>query len=472
MTAILCSSIFGFEMYFATAGTQPATATTNTADTTPTTEATETTIITKEEKEVKTTINELLNVDQYLFLKTDRPYIDSKVSYLINADTGQVLYDDDGDFPLPILSVSKTLSAYVILDEMKKNPEKYNWDTRIKAVGKPVLVSYEYNFSNLSLYENQEYTLRELFEGIMIKSANSATMLVGQEMFGSEKQFVAALRQKAQELNLKKTEIYTSTGLAPEDLIPFGYDDLEPGINKMSAEDISYLTIRLLKDYPEILEITSKPGGVFATLTDEPFEYDATNGLLPGYEYEYAGVTGLKTGADLYEYTSNIVFTANRNGVNLIGVILGSRDSDIRSQDAINLMEYGFNLLHHKHFITSETKLFNDGTLRVKFASKNKVHVTVAQDLVLSTSFDDLKPTFMFVPTNVKYNAKYDAFEGEIKTGEVLGYITVNYGDLNFLTETTAEHYHVDVVATEDVGKGFFIFNGFEYIIDRIKDIF
>lgn len=424
------------------------------------------------ENNIKTSINELLNVDQYLFLDTDKPYVDSAISYLINADTGQVLYNDDADYPWEVYSVSKVLSAYVILDEMKMNPEKYNWETTIVAEGRPVLVSYEYTFSNLTLWEGYEYTLRELFESLMIKSSNSATMLIGQYMFGSEKAFVEAIRKKVQDLNLKNTTIYTSTGLSKADLLYYGYDDLEDGENLMTAEDVAFLTKSIIETYPQILEISSMPIATFGTLTGEPYEYTATNWLLPGYEYGYEGVDGFKTGAALSEYTSNVVFTAEIDDVRLIGVILGARNSDIRSENAIQLLDYGYKYVQHKTFVSTKSLLFGDGTVDLKYAAKNKISVAVSEDFVLSTSYEKLDPTFIFVPTNSKYDEKHDAFLGEIKAGEVLGYITVNYKDLSFITDTTEEQYSVEVIATEDIGKGFFLFHGFEWIGDRIKEIF
>jgi len=424
----------------------------------------------KTDGDVKSSIDELVNVQQYLFLSTDKPHIEAPVSYLINATTGQVLYDDDGDYEMDILSVSKILSAYVILDEMKRQEQKYNWETRIKATGNIVAISYDVNFSNIELVEDEEYTLRELFEAMMIKSSNAATMLIGREFFGDEKRFVEATRKKAEELNLKHTTMITSTGLNKDDLSSYGYGNLEDGNNRMTAEDVSFLTMKIIAEYPDILAVTSKPRSTFGNLTNEVIDYETTNWLLPGFEHGYEGVTGFKTGADLMEFTSNVVFTAERNGVRLIGVILGAKNAKVRSEGAITLLEYGFNLLDHKAVVTQDSMLFETGTVNMKYASRNKLPVTVAQDLVLSTSYDELTPQYMFVPTNKKYNPKYDAFEGAVKKGEVLGYITVNYQDLAFLTDGSREHYSVDVIAARDVGNGFFLFNFIEWIADSIMN--
>jgi len=420
---------------------------------------------TQKNNEVKSSINELVNVDQYLFLGTDKPYIDAPVSYLINSDTGQVLYDDDGDYQMDILSVSKILSAYVVLDAMKAQPEKYTWDTRIRATGNIVSVSYDPNFSNIELQENAEYTIRELFEAMMIKSSNAATMLLGKEIFGDEKPYVEAMRKKAETLNLKHTIMNTSTGLNKTDLASYGYNDLEDGNNRMTAEDVAFLTLKITKEYPDILAVTSKSESTFGELTDNAVDYKTTNWLLPGLDYGYNGVSGFKTGADLMEYTSNIVFTAERDGVRLIGVVLGAKNSEVRSEGARSLLDYGFTLLKHTKFVTKDSVLFDKGTVNMKYASKNKLAVTVANDFVLSTSYDDLSPEYVFVPTNKKYNPKHDAFEGSVKQGEVLGYITAKYEDLAFLTDGNREEYSVDVVAAEDVGNGFFVFNFIEWLL-------
>jgi len=422
-----------------------------------------------QDSDVKSSIDDLFSAEKSLFLPTEQPHIDAPVSYLINATTGQVLYDDDGDYEMDILSVSKILSAYVILDEMKQVPEKYNWHTRIRANGNVVAVSYDPNFSNIELEKDAEYTINELFEAMMIKSSNAATMMIGREMFGNEKAFVERMRQKANALNLKHTTMKTSTGLNKADLKDYGYTDLEEGNNRMSAEDVAYLTMQIVQDYPDILTVTSKPRSTFGTLTREPVTYETTNWLLPGFEHGYDGVSGFKTGADLMEYTSNIVFTAERDGVRLIGVILGARNAATRSEGAASLMDYGFMRLRHKAVITPNSQLFEDGTVKLKYAGSNKLAVTVPNDFVLSTSYGDLVPEYVFVPTNKKYNPKYDAFEGSIQKGEVLGYITVEYEDLAFLTAGTDEHYSVDVIAAEDVGNGFFLFNFIESVIDTVQ---
>jgi D-alanyl-D-alanine carboxypeptidase (penicillin-binding protein 5/6) len=422
-----------------------------------------------QETDVKSSIDDLFSGEKSLFLPTEQPNIDAPVAYLINANTGQVLFDDDGDYEMDILSVSKILSAYVILDEMKQAPEKYNWDTRIRATGSVVAVSYDPNFSNIELERDAEYTIRELFEAMMIKSSNAATMLLGREFFGDEKAYVAKMREKASELNLKHTTMKTSTGLNKADLKDYGYTDLEEGNNQMSAEDVAFLTMQIIRDYPTILDVTRKPRSTFGSLTSEPVTYEATNWLLPGFEHGYDGVSGFKTGADLMEYTSNIVFTAERDGVALIGVILGARNAATRSEGAISLMEYGFARLIHKPLITEESQLFDDGTVKLKYAGSNRLPVTVAHDFTLSTSYSDLTPEYVFVPTNKKYNPKYDAFEGSIQKGEVLGYITVEYEDLAFLSADTEEHYSVDVIAASDVGNGFFLFNFIESIIDAVQ---
>jgi D-alanyl-D-alanine carboxypeptidase len=418
-----------------------------------------------------TTINELLGQEQYLFLKSDLPLVDSRATIIINADSGQVLYSEDGDYPLDILSITKAMTAYVILDKLHEPNTNINWDTRIVAKGGPLLVSYEYSFSNVSLYEGNSYTIRELFEAMMITSANGATMLLAEYFAGSEKAFVGLMMEKAAELKLSNTSFKTTTGLSKSDVIEFGYDDLEDGNNQMSCEDVAFMTANLINDYPEILEFTSMTKSVFAAGTTYPFEYWTTNELLAGEYYEYEGVDGLKTGGDIPDYTSSIVLTAKQEDTRLIAVMLGARNSDARSVEAHKLLDFGFKNVYHETFVDRSEQIFEDGVVNVKYSNTRKLPVKLEKPFILSSSYSDLDPEIIFIPTNTKYNSTHDAFVGPIKKGEVLGKLVVKYSDLYFLTTTDAIDYHVDVIADADANNNFYLFNVFEWIGDWVYDL-
>ena len=233
------------------------------------------------------------------------------------------------------------------------------------------------------------------------------------------------------------------------------------------------MTMQFMQDYPTIVETTKKTSAMFGELTDEPYEYDSTVAILPGNEFGYEGVTGLKTGGDIFDYTASIVFTAVRGDVNLIGVIIGSRNTDIRNVEAIDLLDFGFNTLDHTKVIDEQTILFEKGTVKTKYTLDRKVPVTVEKPLILSHSkVDEFKTNVKFIPTNSKYNSKKNAFNGPIRKGEVLGKLVVNYEDLSFITDKTNQEYSVNVIATEDSKDGFVIFNMFEWIADKVSSNF
>ncbi|MGL5042966.1 MAG: D-alanyl-D-alanine carboxypeptidase family protein [Culicoidibacterales bacterium] len=425
------------------------------------------------EPKIKTSIKELLDEPEKLFLSSEAPYIDSKASFLMNRDTGQVIYTEDGEYPLPVLSITKALAAYVIFDKLAENKPEFTMETKIKAKGRPVLVSYEYNFSNVSLYEGENYTVRELLDAIMINSANGALMLVGEFIAGSEAKFVNLMREKVKSLGLKQTTVYTSTGLDKADLVEYGYVDLEDGVNSMSSADVAYMVMQFSKDYPEILTITSKAKGIFATLTSDPIEYDTTIALLNGQKYFYAGVNGFKTGGDIPDYTSTIVFTATVNDINLVGVILGAKNSEIRSEEVHKLLDYGYKSIFYKTVITPENKLFNETSkIPVKYGDKKAVTVAVDRKMMLASSYENLNAELYFTPTNEKYSKKYEALTGIIRKGEIIGKISVPYNDLNFLTGTEEESYTVNVIAMEDINNGFYLFSWAEKVGDTFKELF
>lgn len=426
----------------------------------------------------KTSINDLLHTSDMLISPVDYPVFDgTSYKVLINGESGQVLYSDGADTPFAIYSVTKALAVFVIMDKLKeKNPE-FTLQTEIPATGRPVLVSYEHGFSNLSLIEGQGYTVEELLDSIIIHSANASTMLVGEYITktfgnnGGELEFVQMMNEKAETIGLKHSSIFTSTGLDKNDLLSLGYGELNDGVNQMSASDVAFMTMKILDDYPELTEISKKTRGTFGVLTEEPYEYETTVALLPGEEYAYDGVNGLKTGGDIFEYTSSIVFTAEKDGTELIGVISGSRNPDVRSTEAHTLLNFAFNTLDHQTVLTKESLLFGTGTVKTKYTWGSSLAVEVEDDFILSysKSYTDFQPDLIFIPTNNKYVASKNSFKGPIKKGEILGKIVVPYEDLTFLTDKDVTEYSVNVIAKEDTKNGFFLFNMFEWIFDKLR---
>ena len=141
----------------------------------------------------------------------------------------------------------------------------------------------------------------QLFEAMLVYSANDATVALAEHLAGSEETFVKWMNEKAKELKMTNTHFRNSTGLNEA-----SYPNPPKGEGKhvMSARDAAKLARRLLLDFPEVKEIVAKP-----RITFRGREYPNWNWMLPGMSLAYHGVDGVKTG---FTNEAGYCFAGNR----------------------------------------------------------------------------------------------------------------------------------------------------------------
>jgi D-alanyl-D-alanine carboxypeptidase (penicillin-binding protein 5/6) len=177
--------------------------------------------------------------------------------------------------------------------------------------------SYNRGYSNVPMPRDSFYTVRELIDVIIVRSACAATVALGEAVFGSEEAMVWLMNEKAEQLGVQ-AEFHDSWGGSPD--------------NRISALGMAEMTRVLIMEYPEVIGITSKRSVGF---DDVP--YANTNPLLGSND----GIDGFKTG---FTNPAGFCFTgtALRDGRRIIAVTLGSTRSE-RFDDARILIDYGFN---------------------------------------------------------------------------------------------------------------------------------
>lgn len=379
---------------------------------------------------------------------------------MIEAQSGQVILSQNSETSFPILSITKILSAFVILDELSHNEPKLQWDMLMTAEGKAAETSKQRYFSGSPLIYGEKYSVRELFDAMMIESNNAATMLLGQQLAGDEQAFVLLLRKKASELGLTSAQIYTSTGLNKDDLLPFGFYSLEDGENMMNAQDVAFLSQAIIKKYPEILDVTKKHTAILGQYTSQPIEIKNSNGLVPGGDFGWEGITGLKTGSDIYDHTANVSITAEKEGITYIIVRLRALNPDARSLEVRDILEKSYKKLYRQPLVDQGEKIFgNDNIMRIKNGSQGTVKIETRGSLFVITDKTLSKEDLLFIPTNTKYDKEKNVFLAPIKKGEKLGIIVPNFSDLAYIQRTTNTYVSVEVYAAEDVGNGFWLTN-------------
>ena len=239
-----------------------------------------------------------------------------KSALLMEASTGRVLYEQNPDEALPPASVTKIMTLLLVMEAIEAGKIKYTDMVRASAN------ACSMGGSQIYLEENEEMSVEDMIKSVVIASANDAAVALAEHIAGTETAFVEMMNQKAKALGMKNTNFENTNGLD---------DTVERHLT--SARDIAIMSRELIK-YPKITEYSSI---WMDSVRNGEFGLTNTNRLIRFYK----GATGLKTGS-----TSKAGFcisaTAERDGMTLICVIMGSPTRDIRNQAAVSLLDYGF----------------------------------------------------------------------------------------------------------------------------------
>ncbi|MCD8384498.1 MAG: D-alanyl-D-alanine carboxypeptidase [Clostridiales bacterium] len=240
--------------------------------------------------------------------------ISAKAGVLMERETGTVLYEENAHEALEPASVTKVMTMLLVAEAIDSGSISLEDTVTASAYAASMGGSQVY------LEEGEQMTVSEMLKAVAVASGNDAAVALAEHLRGSEEAFVSAMNQRAAELGMEDTHFCNCTGLPAEGHVTSAYD-----IALMSRELLSHEVIR---DYTGIW---------MDTLRDGTFQLANTNKLI----YYYDGATGLKTG-----FTQGAGFcisaSAERDGMELIAVVLGSETSSDRFESAKTLLNYGF----------------------------------------------------------------------------------------------------------------------------------
>lgn len=338
---------------------------------------------------------------------------------LMDPKTGAVLYEKNAHEMRSPASITKIMTLFLIFEELEKGT--------IHLADEVITSEHAMSMGGSQVYleSGEVQTVETLIKCIVVASGNDASVAMAEYIAGSEGAFVERMNQKAAILHMEDTHFVDCCGLTSD---PQHYT---------TAYDIAVLTRYLMVCYPDIFRYSGiwMEDIVHNTRRGaETFTISSTNKLLKSYAY----ATGLKTG-----YTSSarycLAATANKEGRDMIAVIMGASDSKIRNQEAVKLLEYGFNT----------TMLYTD-------TDANEVEVPVkygCEELIMAIPERDFSCTF-------DSNVNLDDISKEIKN---VNYITApaKKGDkageiIYYLNQK--EIGSVDIILQEDVLKADYTF--------------
>ncbi|GCE11832.1 D-alanyl-D-alanine carboxypeptidase family protein [Tengunoibacter tsumagoiensis] len=250
------------------------------------------------------------------------PPLAARMSYLIDADTGHVLADTNGERPVPMASTTKIITALIAIQSGKLDQMITVKQDAIDRVGYHSDGSTDGSSAYLKVGE--QIKLKDLLYGLMLPSGDDAAVAIADALGGSTETFVQRMNLFTFRLGLFQTHYVNPDGLTQDEL---------NGQHYTTAADLTRLATYAMK-IPFFAQIVQTPS--YSTANHV---WTNTNLLLS----TYPGMNGIKTGhTDAAGWC--LVFSATRNGHHLIGAILDSSSQVTRDSDTKALLDWGFNL--------------------------------------------------------------------------------------------------------------------------------
>ena len=285
------------------------------------------------------------------------PTINADSYLLVDFDTGAVLVEHNPDLQLPPASLTKLMTAYILAEEVALG--RLALDDTVRVSRNAWSQNPVFNGSSLMWIEpGKSVTVAELERGIVISSGNDATVAIAEHIAGSEAAFVDLMNRYAEEMGLTRTHFENSHGLPHPDHLS-------------TARDLAATAVAAIRDHPERYAVYKEQSYTYNDIT----QYNR-NHLLR----EDPSVDGLKTG-----YTRvagyGLVASAQREGMRLVSVVMGSSSTASRKAETRSLLNYGFRFFETLRPLTPEASL---SEARVWKGQSKQVALGVTDEVVLT----------------------------------------------------------------------------------------
>ena len=333
-----------------------------------------------------------------------------KSAVLMDVATGKVLYENNAHEALPPASVTKVMTMLLIMEAIDSG--KIGWDDMVTASE----AAAAKGGSQIYLKVGETMSVTDMVKSIAVSSANDCACAMAEHIAGSESAFVQMMNARARELGMNDTNFVNCTGLD---------DGEEAKDHKTSAYDIGIMSRQLLKYHPEIKKFTTI---WMDTVRSGAFGLSNTNKLVRFY----SGATGLKTG-----FTSGAGYclsaSAQRDGMELVAVVMGCDTSANRFAACKSMLDYGF-----ANFALVSPQISGELEIPVKLGAEKSVTAVPGEDAQLLID----KSQKSSVTTEVTLE---EAVTAPVSRGQKLGTMTVRAGD-----QVLAQ---VSMVAKESVAR-------------------
>lgn len=355
--------------------------------------------------------------------------ISAKSAIGIDAETGKILLSQNSTEVLPIASMTKILTLYIVRDAIEN--KKLKFTDKVDVTKDISALSKDKDLSNVPLTAGQSYTVKELYDSAWIYSSNAAAMLLANKVAGSQTKFVKLMKDQLKKFGINDAKIVNVSGLNNGDILEGlrvkGTGEADE--NEMSAQDLAIIAQAMLKKFPETLEITKTVEKTFNSGGVDEFKMHTFNRMLPGEVDSFADlpVDGLKTGTT-EKAGESFVGTVKKNGYRIITVVMnaaGNKDDLAKRFTATAQVmreiyrTYTRKVLYPK----GDTKITKPLTL--KYGKEKSVSLAAANEVV---AFEKAGST-----PNIKIDVDYNKKINATTAGKSYGTITVTEDNLGYL---------------------------------------
>ena len=310
----------------------------------------------------------------------------AKSAILIDASTGNIIYETNAHEKLAPASMTKMMSMLLIMEAIDRGELK--WNQMITASEN----ASSMGGSQILLETGEKMSVKDLFKGIAVASGNDAVVALSEAIAGTEDEFVKRMNQRAKELGLQDTNFKNPHGL-------------DTANHYSSAYDMSLIAKELVK-HEKVLEFTSIYEDYLREGQKNKVWLVNTNKLVRFYD----GLDGLKTG-----YTKEagycLTSTAKRGDTRFITVVMGEPDTKTRNSETTSMLDYAFSQYESEKIFSKDNSV---GTVRVDLGKTETVKLFPMEDVsVLNKKSENKK--------NANYELKANHLSAPIKKGEKVG---------------------------------------------------
>ncbi len=346
-----------------------------------------------------------------LFINAQEFDLDIGAAILIDAETGQVIYEKNADKQLPPASITKIMTLLVAMEQIEKGEMSLKDEVTISKLADSM------GGSQIFLKAGTRVKLADLLKAVTIASGNDASVAVAEATAGTYGNFVSWMNDRADSLGMENTHFENTTGLPTES-----------GKHYSSARDMATMARELVK-HPQILE--------WASIWHEMLQLPTRKAVLTNTNKlirSYPGMDGLKTG-HTQEAGFCLAATAARNNMRLISVVLNAETEKEREEVTARLLDYGFNAFNKELIISKGDEVQN---IEVPNGKKTVTTAQAAEDLyvVVKRGTKD---------TITKKISIMEKLKAPIKKGKVIGE--------ELIVQEGKVLAKVDLLAVEDIEK-------------------